>query len=184
METAPAGRTRAEALFALSRIAWVKPGGALGPLDYLRRALDDAGEDRQLSGMIQAKLGMYSEGDQPRALEHSEAAAALLDEDADPGLLAYTLLTLLFFGAQTGRGIDEGLLQRALELERRAGRDAREELARPDLVPVHGRARGGTRPAPARGRVVPRPGRGDLGRREARAHRARGVQGRQLAARA
>ena len=153
----------------MSRIAWVKPGGALGPLDYLRRALDDAGEDRQLSGMIQAKLGMYSEGDQPRALEHSEAAVALLDEDADPGLLAYTLLTLLFFGAQTGRGIDEGLLQRALELEAASGPGRRKKLTRPDLVPVHGRPRGGTRPAPTGGRVVPRPGRGHLGRREARA---------------
>ena len=81
-------------------------------------------QDRQLSGMIQAKLGMYSDEDHVQALEHSEAAVSLLDEDADPGLLAYTLLTLLFYGAQTGRGIDEGLLQRALELEGRAGRDA------------------------------------------------------------
>ena len=124
VETAPPGPTRADALLELSRIAWVRPGGALGPLDYLRLALDDAGDDRQLSGMIQAKLGMYSDEDHTQAVEHSEAAVALLDEAADPGLLAYTLLTLLFYGAQTGRGIDEGLLQRALELERRAGREA------------------------------------------------------------
>ena len=124
VETAPPGPTRADALLELSRIAWVRPGGALGPLDYLRLALEDAGEDRQLSGMIQAKLGMYSDEDHTQAVEHSEAAVSLLDEDADPGLLAYTLLALLFYGAQTGRGIDEGLLQRALELEGRAGRDA------------------------------------------------------------
>ncbi len=46
----------------------------------------------------------------------------MLDE-SDPGLLAYTLLAVLFFGAQTGRGIDEQLLERALELEQRPGRD-------------------------------------------------------------
>ena len=120
---APAGPQRAEALSQLSQIAWVDRGD-LGPLDYLRLALDDAGDDRQLRGRIHSKLGMYSDDDQPRAVEHAETAAALLDEDADPGLLAYTLLALLFFGAQTGRGADEGLLARALELERRAGTSA------------------------------------------------------------
>ena len=119
---APQGTGRAEALFQLSQIAWVEPG-ELGPLDCLRLALDEAGDDRQLRGRIHSKLGMYSDGDQPTAVEHAETAAALLDEDADPALLAYTLLALLFFGAQTGRGADEGLLSRALELERRAGED-------------------------------------------------------------
>ena len=67
---------------------------------------------------------MYSDSDQPRGYEHSKLAASLLDEDADPGLLAYTLLALLFFGAQTGHGVDESLLEHALELERRAGPDS------------------------------------------------------------
>lgn len=120
---APAGPARAEALFVLSQIAWVHPG-ELGPLDCLRLALDDAGTERQLRGRIHAKLGMYSDADQRQAVEHSESAAAFLDEEADPGLLAYSLLALLFFGAQTGRGADERLLERALELERRAGRDS------------------------------------------------------------
>jgi DNA-binding CsgD family transcriptional regulator len=119
---APAGPARAEALFELSTIAWVDRG-EMGPLDCLRLALDEAGADRQLRGRIHAKLGMYSDGDQRQAVEHSEAAAALLDDETDPGLLAYTLLAVLFFGAQTGRGIDERLLERALELEQRAGRD-------------------------------------------------------------
>jgi DNA-binding CsgD family transcriptional regulator len=65
---------------------------------------------------------MYSDGDQRQAVEHSEAAAALLDE-SDPALLAYTLLACMFFGVQTGRGVDQELLERALELEQRAGRD-------------------------------------------------------------
>lgn len=119
----PAGPDRAEALFQLSQIAWVDRG-ELGPLDYLRLALEDAGDDRQLRGRIHSKLGMYSDGDQRQAVAHAETAAELLDEDTDPGLLAYTLLALLFFGAQTGRGADERLLARALELEQRAGRDS------------------------------------------------------------
>ena len=126
---APAGPDRAEALFQLGQIAWVEPG-ELGPLDCLRLALEHAGDDRQLRGRIHSKLGMYSDGDQPTGVEHVETAAALLDEDADPALLAYTLLALLFFSAQTGRGADERLLTRALELERRAG----EEGERSSLV--------------------------------------------------
>lgn len=121
-EVAPSGAERAEALHQLSQVAWVDRG-ELGPVEYLRLALDEAGEDRRLLGRVHAKLGMYSELDQPRAVKHAEAAVRLLDEDLDPGLLAYTLLTLLFFGAQIGRGIDERLLERALELERRAGPD-------------------------------------------------------------
>jgi DNA-binding CsgD family transcriptional regulator len=120
---APAGPARAEALVQLSQIAWVDRG-ELDPLDYLRLALDEAGEDRWLRGRILAKLGMYSDGDQRQAFEHSQAAAALIDEDADPGLLAYTLLAALFFGAQSGHGVRQGLLERALELEQRAGPDS------------------------------------------------------------
>jgi DNA-binding CsgD family transcriptional regulator len=120
---APPGASRAAALVELSQIAWVE-SGELGPLDCLRLALEDAGSDRQLQGRIHAKLAMYSDADQPQAVQHAEAAAALLDERADPGLLAYALLALLFFGVQTGRSIDERLLERALELEQRADRDS------------------------------------------------------------
>jgi DNA-binding NarL/FixJ family response regulator len=123
VEIAPAGPARAEALFRLSPIAWVDRG-ELGPIDCLRLALEQPGIDRQLRGRVHAKLGMYSDGDQRQALDHSRAAAELLDESVDPGLLAYTLLACVFFGAQTGHGMDEGLLERALELERRAGRDS------------------------------------------------------------
>ena len=120
VKVAPSGPHRAEAYFELSRIAWVA-GGELGPLDCLRLALDEGGDDRRLRGRIHAKLGMYSDSDQPRGFEHSKIAASLLDEDDDPGLFAYTLLALLFFGAQTGHGVDESLLEHALELEQRAG---------------------------------------------------------------
>ncbi|HUQ22615.1 MAG TPA: AAA family ATPase, partial [Gaiellaceae bacterium] len=123
VEAAPHGPARAEALFFLSPIAWIDPG-ELGPLDCLHLALAEPGLDPRLRGRIHSKLGMYSDGDQRQGVEHAEAAASLLQAELDPGLLAYTLLAVLFFGAQTGRGIHEGLLKRALELEQRAGRES------------------------------------------------------------
>lgn len=116
---APAGPCRAEALVGLSTIAWAA-AGALGPGECLEAALAEPGVDGHLLGVIHAKLGMYSEGDQRTAVDHLETALALLD-DRDPGQLAYALLARLFFGAQTGLGADTAFLERALELEQRAG---------------------------------------------------------------
>ena len=139
--------------------------------------------DRQLSGMIQAKLGMYSDEDHAQAVEHSEAASRSSTKTPTPGCSRTRCSTLLFYGAQTGRGIDEGLLQRALELE--GARAATPSEARLCLIWYQCTdAHEGHGAAPAGGRVVPRPGRGDLGRREARASRARGVTAGQLGARA
>ena len=171
-ETAPPGATRADALLELSRIAWVRPGGALGPLDYLRLALDDAGEDRQLSGMIQAKLGMYSDED------HVPGARALGSSGLAPRRRRRPRATRVHAAdAAVLRRPDRARHRRGTAAARARARGARgprcrAKLACPDLVPVHGRARGGTGTAPAGGRVVPRPGRGNLGRREARASAA------------
>jgi DNA-binding CsgD family transcriptional regulator len=113
---------RGEALFLLSEIAWVEsPGRA--PMDYLESALAEAGDDRRLRGRIHAKLAEFSLLDHPRVLEHADAAAALLSEDEDPGLLAAVLLNKVFFSAQVGQGAHHDLLERALRLEDRAGQD-------------------------------------------------------------
>jgi DNA-binding NarL/FixJ family response regulator len=111
---------RAEAYLLLSGIAWVESPGR-PPIDYLERALALAGDDSRLCGRIHAKLGELSLLDQRRALEHTEAAAALLDEDEDPALLAHVLINKFFYGAQLGRKAPRDLLERALRLEERAG---------------------------------------------------------------
>ena len=114
---------RAEALFQLSPIAWVDRG-ELGPLDCLRLALDEAGDDRQLRGRIHAKLGhVLGRGSASgrRALRGRSGAsrgrARIL------GCSPTRCSPSSSSAPQTGRGIDERLLERALALEQRAGRD-------------------------------------------------------------
>jgi DNA-binding NarL/FixJ family response regulator len=111
---------RAEANVLLSDIAWVENPGRR-QIDHLERALGLADGDRRLCGRIHAKLSEASLLDQRKALEHAEAAAALLDEDEDPALLAHVLFDELFYGAQLGRPAPRGLVERALRLEERAG---------------------------------------------------------------
>jgi DNA-binding CsgD family transcriptional regulator len=117
-------RTRlAEAQFLLSQIAWVEsPGRA--PIDHLERALADAGDDRRLRGRIHARLANAFLLDQPRAVEHADAAVALLNEDEDPSALAHALVDKLFYSAQVGLGAQRDLLERALRLEEHAGPEA------------------------------------------------------------
>ncbi len=119
---APPGTLRAESLFLLSQIAWVDSTATA--VEQLERALAEAGDDRRLRGRIEAKLAAFSMRDQRVAVAHADAAAALLDEDEDPGLLAYALVNSVFFGAQVGLGARPELLNRALRLEERAGPDA------------------------------------------------------------
>ena len=89
---------RAEANLLLGEIAWVERPGQL-QVGYLERALSLAGRDRRLRGRIHAQFGEALLLDQRKGLEHAEAAAALLDEDEDPGLLAQVLT----FKFSTGR---------------------------------------------------------------------------------
>jgi DNA-binding CsgD family transcriptional regulator len=122
---------RAETNLLLGEIAWVE-GPGRSPIDFFERALELAGGDRRLRGRIHAKLGGVSLLDQQAGLEHSEAAAVLLDEDEDPALLAQALVTKLFYGAQLGRAAPRSLLEQALHLEERGGPD--EERSRIPLM--------------------------------------------------
>ena len=119
---APPGTLRAESLFLLSQIAWVDSTATA--VEQLERALVEAGKDRRLRGRIHAKLAAFSMRDQRAAVAHADAAAALLNDDEDPGLLAYALVNSVFFGAQIGLGARPELLDRALRLEEKAGPDA------------------------------------------------------------
>ncbi|HET7130564.1 MAG TPA: AAA family ATPase [Gaiellaceae bacterium] len=122
LELATDAADLAEALLLLGEIAWVESPGRQ-PIEFLENALAHAGDDRRLRGRIHAKMAEYSLLDQLRVLEHSDAAAELLDEDGDPALLASALLNKAFFSAQLGHGAPHDLVERAFRLEERAGPD-------------------------------------------------------------
>jgi DNA-binding CsgD family transcriptional regulator len=118
LERAEAATLRAEANLLLGQVAWIE-GDGQALIDYLERALVLADGDRRLSGRIHARLGETLLTDQPHALERAEAAAALLDEDEDPALLARVLISMMFYRAQLGRKTPRSVLERALRLEDR-----------------------------------------------------------------
>jgi DNA-binding CsgD family transcriptional regulator len=111
---------RAEAYLLLGEVAWVDAPGR-GPIEHLERALAEAADVPQLRGRIHAKLASFSVGNHALAADHADAAFALLDEEADPALAAYTLIDKVFYAAQAGRGARPDLLERAFALEERAG---------------------------------------------------------------
>lgn len=121
----------AESLLLLGQIAWVESPGRQ-PIGHLERALEFASSDRRLRGRIHAVLAEYSLIDHARVLEHSDAAADLLDEHEDRSLFATALLNKAFFSAQLGRGARHDLVERALHLEDRAGQDV--ERSRVGLI--------------------------------------------------
>jgi DNA-binding CsgD family transcriptional regulator len=122
---------RAEANVLLGEIAWVERPGRQ-QIDYLEHALGLAADDRRLRGRIHARLSEAWLLDQRRALEHAEAAAALLDEDQDPELLAQALINRFFYGAQLGLEAPRPVLERALRIEERG--DANEQRSRLPLM--------------------------------------------------
>jgi DNA-binding CsgD family transcriptional regulator len=134
LELAETGATRAAALIAIGDAAWVT--GADPPTVYLERALEQA-EDRRLRARIHAKIAGFMASGHADAYEHAVAAADLIDENEDPGLLAYVLIAQLVFGTNSGRcAPDPALLQRALALEQRAGSEA--ELNNLGMIWYHG----------------------------------------------
>jgi DNA-binding NarL/FixJ family response regulator len=126
--------TAATALLVLGQAAWLD--GHEPAAGHLEAALEAAGDDRRLAARIHARLAEVAESGQVDAYEHAKAAAELLVESEDPELLASMLLTQLFLRAQTGRHpADPGLLERALELERRG--DGRAVLSSFGMIWFH-----------------------------------------------
>lgn len=120
VEMAAPGRLRAEGLLLLGRIAHFQ-GTSDVATEQLERALAEVGDDRAMRGRIHGELAwMYVVLDQARGVGHAEAAIELLDEEEEPGLLAFILFTKFLTDAHLGRGADRALLERGLELEARA----------------------------------------------------------------
>jgi DNA-binding NarL/FixJ family response regulator len=116
-DEASAGPVRAAALQVLGQVAWLD--GRESAVEHLGAALANSDGDRRLEGRIHARLAAAFPHSHRDAYDHAEAAARLLDEREDPGLLAHVVAAQFFYGVQTGRHPpDPDLLARALELER------------------------------------------------------------------
>jgi DNA-binding CsgD family transcriptional regulator len=118
LAVAPPGTPRVEVLHVLAQIAWLD-----APLqtvtDLLEQALSEPDVDPTARARVHARLAAYLVG--ASAAEHAAAAAQLLDEERDSGLLARVLLARFWADAMLNRGPERRLLERALAMEERAG---------------------------------------------------------------
>jgi len=116
-ELAP-GRTRAEALrlLALVRLHDDSYREAAG---YLEQALDEAGADLRLRVRIlnQLMFVLVNLGRIPDGLRLTGRTMTDAERLGDPDLLAGTLAASVMIRFLSGQGLDESLLQRALDLE-------------------------------------------------------------------
>lgn len=130
-ETAPVSSMKAEALVLLSDTAWVDGLPRLAG-NHLETALVMAGDDRELTPRVIAKLvEVNAVFDAARALDYSQAAMERITEEQNPALLAQVLFNHVYAEAVLGRQPHVELFDRALELEARAGPNAR-----PSSIPL------------------------------------------------
>ena len=131
VETTPYDSMRAEAHVLLSDTAWVEGLTRLAE-EHLEAALMEAGDDRELAPRVLAKLvEVNAILDPTRALNYSQAAMERLTEERDPRLLAHALFNHVYAEAVLGHRPQIELFDRGLELEARAGPNAR-----PSSIPL------------------------------------------------
>jgi len=116
LQTIPPGSTRAAVLLQLARLGEHDPARAL---ELCRQAIDEGGptgvraaEAHQLA----AEMSMLS-GDVPQALEQARIASGLAEDAGDAGIIIECIGTQAHYETYTG-SITQGLLERAVELER------------------------------------------------------------------
>ena len=131
VDDAPVASTRAEGLILLSETAWVE-GLPRVAADHLEAALALAGADQVLEAQILAKLvEVFAVLDPARALAYSQVATERLDQEREPRLLAHSLFNHVYAEVVLGRQPHLELFKRGLELETRAGPEAR-----PSSIPL------------------------------------------------
>jgi DNA-binding CsgD family transcriptional regulator len=117
LATLPPGDDRAQVLLGLGAMHWVQ-GEAGAGLELMEQALSDAGTPG-LRARIHTRIASASD-DADVAVEHGEAALALMDEDADPQLYSYALLVVALFKLYSGRGADHAAVEKGMRLQRQA----------------------------------------------------------------
>jgi DNA-binding CsgD family transcriptional regulator len=115
------GPTRARVMLRLARLQEAGPAQAL---EICRQAIDEAGPDEAVlvaeAHQLAAEMSMLS-GDVSAAIEHARIAAGRAEDAGDSPVLVECLGTLCHYETYTG-AITPGLLERAVELERRQPR--------------------------------------------------------------
>jgi DNA-binding CsgD family transcriptional regulator len=114
----PAGPDRAEALLILGKVLRYDAGDD-AVRSVLQQALAEASASRTLQARVHIAIArrLY---DLRAAAEHAAAGLALAQLADDPGLTAEALVAKLRLDFYTGRGLDVGLGERAMELEQQA----------------------------------------------------------------
>jgi DNA-binding CsgD family transcriptional regulator/tetratricopeptide (TPR) repeat protein len=113
----PPGEDRARVLLELGSILSVQ-GEADASRAHELQALAEA-QTPALRARIHARIS--SEADDPDlAVEHGEAALALLDERADPQLYSFALHNVALFKLYAGRGADHAAIEKGMRLQREA----------------------------------------------------------------
>jgi DNA-binding CsgD family transcriptional regulator len=113
----PAGEDRTLVLLELGSLLWVQGESEQG-LAMMSQALDEAGTPG-LRARIHTRIASGSD-DADVAVEHGEAALALMDENADPQLYSYALLLVALFKLHSGRGADHAAVEKGMLLQRQA----------------------------------------------------------------
>jgi ATP/maltotriose-dependent transcriptional regulator MalT len=110
-----AGEDRARVLLELGSLLWVQGESDQG-LALMSEALGEA-TSRALRAKIHTRISSQSD-DADTAVEHGEAALALLDEHEDPILYCFALHNLALFKLYSGRGADHAAIEKGMLLQR------------------------------------------------------------------
>jgi len=120
--TSEAGTTRARALHRLTRVRVLEQGFGVAPA-LLRQALDEVGDDLPLRVAIERDMvfTLNQLGDLREALPHARGGLEAAEASGQPVLIAEALDHLCMAEFLVGEGLDPGLLERAITLDREVG---------------------------------------------------------------
>jgi DNA-binding CsgD family transcriptional regulator len=115
MSSLPPGEDRARVLLELGSVLWAQGEFANGAA-FMTQALAEA-QTASLCARIHSRIASQAD-DADIAVEHGEAALALLDEHEDPVLYCFALHNLALFKLYSGRGADHAAVERGMRLQR------------------------------------------------------------------
>jgi len=111
----PPGEDRARVLLELGSVLWVQ-NESRRAFALMLQALGEA-RTASLRARIHSRISSQCD-DADVAVEHGEAALALLDEGEDPVLYSFALHNLALFKLYSGRGADHAAIEKGMLLQR------------------------------------------------------------------
>ncbi len=110
----PAGEDRARVLLELGSVLWAQGESGTGAA-LMSQALTEA-RTRSARARIHSRISAQSD-DADVAVEHGEAALALLDEQEDPVMYCFALHNLTLFKLYAGHGADHAAIEKGMRLQ-------------------------------------------------------------------